>query len=392
MNKKVLILLSLIVFLLSAGVSYVAFAKQPVSPAQQPTTTAVSSKLGKVTNNYQALEFNPNAPKTEACPLTGVKYGSDQATWWRAHRPMGIMIENSLPARPQSGINAADVTYEAYAEGGITRTMNVYYCQDAGIVGPVRSARTYFLDWISEYGNNPLYVHVGGANTPGPANALGQIVQYGWNQLNDLNQFSIGYPIFYRDMNRQGHEVATEHTMYSVTSKLWNFAAQSRGLTNVDKNGVSWDTTFVPYTFTATPPVSERPSSQIISIPWSGPDYAVKWTYNPQNDLYYRDNGRVKHIDRNTHKQLTASDVIVLFMTVRRANDGYPNNEHLLYGDIGSGKAIVFENGKEIRGTWSKASRTARTILTDSNGNEITFTVGKQWFEMLPIGSEVLVQ
>jgi Protein of unknown function (DUF3048) N-terminal domain/Protein of unknown function (DUF3048) C-terminal domain len=393
MNKKILILLSGIVFLLSTGVSYYIFSQQNGSPLQMPGSTANPSKLGKVTNDYKALEFDPNQPKTETCPFTGVKYGKDQATWWSSHRPLGVMIENSAPARPQSGINAADVTYEAYAEGGITRTMNVYYCQDAGIIGPVRSARTYFLDWISEYGNNPLYTHVGGANSPGPANALGQIVTYGWNQYNDMNQFSIGFPVFYRDETRQGHEVATEHTMYSVTSQLWDYAAQNRGLTNVDKDGKSWDSTFVPYKFQDALSANERPASQVISIPWSGPDYAVTWTYHPKDNLYYRDNGGSPHMDRNTHKQLTATDVIVLFYTVTHAQDGYQGNEHLLYGTTGSGKAIVFENGKEIKGTWSKADRTSRTIISDSSGNEVTFTAGKLWYEMLPVdGNGISVQ
>lgn len=391
MNKKVLILLSVIVFLLSAWISYVVFSKQTASPEQQAATTNPSN-LGKVNNDYQALEFDPNAPKTEVCPLTGIKYGKDQETWWKSHRPMAIMIENSAPARPQSGMNAADITYEAVAEGGITRTMNVFYCQDAGIVGPVRSARTYFLDWASEYGNNPLYVHVGGANTPGPANALGQIGDYGWSQYNDMNQFSIGFPIFYRDETRQGHEVATEHTMYSVTSKLWNFAAQSRGLSNVDKSGKSWDTDFVPYKFVDAPSTSERPANQIISIPWSGSDYSVKWTYNLKDNLYYRENGGEKHMDRDTHKQLTSTTVIVLFQTEQDANDGYDQGAHQLFGTTGSGNALIFENGKEIKATWKKATRTDRTILTDSSGNEVTFTSGKQWFEVLASGSEVDVQ
>jgi len=390
MNKKVLILLSIIVFLLAAGGSYYAFSKQSSSTLQGANVNP--SKLGKVTNDYQALTFDPNAPKTEACPLTGVKYGKDQEEWWQSHRPMAVMIENEIDARPQSGINDADVTYEALAEGGITRTMDVFYCQDAGIVGPVRSARTYFLDWASEYGNNPLYVHVGGANTPGPANALGQIGDYGWNNYNDMNQFSIGFPIFYRDETRQGHEVATEHTMYSVTSKLWNFAAQSRGLSNVDKSGKAWDTSFVPYKFTNALPASERPSSQVISIPWSGPDYAVTWTYNSKDNLYYRDNGGATHIDRDTHKQLIATNVVVLFQTEKNADDGYEDGAHQLFGTTGSGDALVFENGKETKATWKKATRTDRTILTDSSGNEITFTPGKLWFEVLATGSEVDVK
>lgn len=387
MNKKVLILFSFIVFILSAGASYIVFSGHPLT---KQIGQVNPSNLGKVNNDYQALSFDPNNAKTEVCPLNGIKYGKDQKAWWESHRPLGVMIENHIDARPQSGINAADVTYEAVAEGGITRTLNVFYCQDGGIVGPVRSARTYFLDYISEYGDNPLYAHVGGANTPGPANALGQIVDYGWNQYNDLNQFSIGFPVFYRDETRLGHEAATEHTMYSVTTKLWD-VGKSRGLTNVDKNGKSWDANFIPYKFADAVPVNERPTSQVISIPWDGPDYAVTWTYNPKDNLYYRENGGQSHIDRDTHKQLTATNVIILFETEKHAMDGYENNSHMLYGTIGTGDALIFMNGKEITATWSKAGRTDRTILKDKNGNEIFFTVGKLWFEILGIGSEVTV-
>lgn len=390
MNKKILILLSIIVFIFAAGISYYFFSKQPSTPEEQTATTNTSN-LGKVNNDYEALEFDPNLPKTETCPLTGVKYGKDQEEWWSSHRPLGVMIENEIDARPQSGINAADVTYETLAEGGITRTLNIFYCQDAGIVGPVRSARTYFLDWISEYGNSPLYTHVGGANTPGPANALGQIDSYGWSNYNDMNQFSIGFPVFYRDETRQGHEVATEHTMYSVTTKLWG-VAKSRGLTNVDKNGTTWDSTFEPYKFSDSSSTSDRPASQVISIPWSGQDYSVKWTYNSKDNLYYRENGGVPHIDRDTHKQLTTSTIIILFQTQQNADDGYENNEHLLYGTTGTGDALVFENGKETKATWSKASRTDRTIINDTNGNEIVFTPGKLWYEILAVGAEVDVQ
>lgn len=389
MNKKVLILLSVIVFLLSAGASFFAFSEIPVAAQLAGTTNPAT--LGKVTNDYQALTFDPNAPKTEPCPLNGVKYGNDQKAWWQTHEPLGVMIENSSPARPQSGINAADVTYEAVAEGGITRTLNIFYCQDGGIIGPVRSARTYFLDWVSEYGNYPLYAHVGGANTSGPANALGQINDYGWGGYNDLNQFAIGFPVYYRDETRLGHEAATEHTMYSVTTKLWG-VGKTRGITNVGKDGKSWDSNFVPYKFADAASSSVRPTSQDISIPWSGPDYAVEWIYNPKDNLYYRKNGGVAHIDRDTHKQLSAADVIVMFQTERDANDGYDQGAHQLFGTTGSGNALVFMNGKETHATWKKQDRQSRTILTDGSGNEITFTAGKLWFEVVATGSEVDVK
>lgn len=378
-NKKILGMI-LVVYLLTTGVSYLVFTKSPLgqkftSPVPPPTTTSNGDVV-----------FDPNLPKTEPCPLNGELYSKQQKAWWEKHRPLGVMIENHENARPQSGINESDVTYEAVAEGGITRTLNVYYCQAPAQVGPVRSARTYFLDWISEYGDSPLYAHVGGANTPGPADALGQIDDYDWGGYNDLNQFSIGFPTFWRDYNRLGHTTATEHTMYSTTGKLWDFAAKNRDLTNVGKDQTPWTDGFTPYSFKDNAPASERGSSQAIHLEfWEGYSaYFVDWTYDKQTNLYMRKNGGAPHIDKDTGKQLAAKDIVVLYMIENHANDGYEDNAHLLYKTKGSGKAVVFMDGKQIKGTWSKDSRTERTMIYDQSGAEIKFTRGKIWFEILP--------
>jgi hypothetical protein len=384
--KKVF-LLGFIVYLLTAGISYAVFSQRPELIKQGASDTPKADG-GKVTNDYEALTFD--GPKTEACPLTGELYSKDQRAWWESHRPLGVMIENHLDARPQSGLQAADAVYEAVAEGGITRFLSVYYCQDAGIVGPVRSARTYFMDFISEYGEYPLYAHVGGANTPGPANALGQINDYGWGSYNDLSQFSIGFPTFKRDESRLGREVATEHTMYSVTSKLWE-VGEKRGLTNVDKDGVAWDENFTAYSFNETP--VKGSGSQTIDISyWNGDDYSVTWTYDPQKNVYLRTNGGVKHMDRNTKTQLHASNVVVLYMTEGRANDGYEGNAHMLYGTKGKGTATVFSGGKEISARWSKPDRQSHLAITDTSGKEVTFNPGKIWFNVQPVGDEVTVR
>lgn len=387
MNKKTFSILAVVVFLLTTSISYYFFSQSDgLGTSSSPSSTGKA----KITNDYEALTFDPDAPKTEECPLNGAKYSKDQREWWENHRPLGVMIENHQEARPQSGIYFADVVYEAVAEGGITRTLSVFYCQDAGIVGPVRSARTYFLDFISEYGNYPLYTHVGGANTPGPANALGQIVDYGWNQYNDLSQFSIGFPTFKRDESRLGHPVATEHTMYSVTSKLWD-VGKKRGLTEKDKDGDAWDDNFVKYTFKED--AKTLPAAQTISIDfWNDPNYAVEWTYNKEANNYLRSNGGEPHMDRNTKKQLSARNVVVLYMTESRANDGYEGNAHLLYGTKGTGKALVFQDGEQIIGKWKKSGREGRTIITDSTGEEVKFNRGNIWFEIQPITGDVTVQ
>lgn len=307
LKDKRILLLGFLVYVVATAASYYLF-----------NNTSLGSKLSSpvpppaVTSNGE-LVFDNSLPKTEACPLNGVLYSKQQEQWWEKHRPLGVMIENHEDARPQSGINEADVTYEAVAEGGITRTLNLFYCQAPAQVGPVRSARTYFLDFVSEYGDSPLYAHVGGANTAGPADALGQIDDYGWTNYNDMNQFSIGYPTFWRDYNRLGHDAATEHTMYSNTDKLWNFAATTRKLTNVSKDGTPWTDGFVPYTFKDDAATSDRGTSQAVHLEfWEGyRAYFVDWTFDPASNSYSRKNGGVPHIDRDTNKQLMAKTIVV---------------------------------------------------------------------------------
>ncbi|MBI2074325.1 MAG: DUF3048 domain-containing protein [Candidatus Levybacteria bacterium] len=389
-RKITIIFLTIIVYILSTGISYALFSKNPITSqvnVSSPLQSTPKDTTGRIT-------FDQNLPKTEPCPLNGVMYSSKQKQWWEQHRPLGIMIENHENARPQSGISAADVVYEAVAEGGITRFLTVFYCQDGGQVGPVRSARTYFLDFISEYGANPLYVHVGGANTPGPADALSQINDYEWGGYNDLNQFAVGFPTFWRDYNRLGQETATEHTMYSTTSKLWEYAKNQRKLTNVDSDGILWDKSFLPYSFKDDVVVSQRPEKQTINIQfWSGyKQYAVEWVYDKTKNTYLRNNGGVLHMDKDTNKTLTAKNIIVLSIKESNANDGYENNLHLLYKTKGSGKAQVFMDGNKINGTWRKDSRTSRTLIFDSSGDPIKFDRGNLWFEVLPLDGEIVVK
>nr|MBI5455728.1 DUF3048 domain-containing protein [Candidatus Levybacteria bacterium] len=380
-NKIIITLLAIGLYFVSSGASYLFLSGKVSSQG------ALNSPLPAPTAGIDGkLAFDSSLPKTQECPLNGALYSKQQEQWWLKHRPLGVMIENHENARPQSGLSNADVIYEAVAEGGITRFLAEFYCQDGGEVGPVRSARTYFLDFASEYGDSPLYTHVGGANQPGPADALSQIDTYGWAGHNDMNQFSIGFPTFWRDYDRLGHTAATEHTMYSTTQKLWDYAAKERDLTNVSKEGTPWDKGFVAYQFADDAALSARPKSQTVHLEfWTGDtNYYVDWAYDPKTNLYQRSNGGKPQIDRNVNKQLTAKNIAVLFMQERSANDGYENNVHLLYKNKGIGKAAVFQNGKRIEATWTKDSRTSRTIVKDISGKEIKFVRGLIWFEIFP--------
>lgn len=400
-EKMVLFFLGLVVYLLSAGIAYATFSFfRPGIGTQSATTPKASGKFVVPAKKYA------NLPKTEECPINGAMYSQPERALWEKRRPLGIMIENSSSARPQSGLSSADVVYEAVAEGGISRFLAVFYCQDSDIVGPVRSARTYYLDWISEYANFPLYVHVGGANQPGPADALGQIGQYGWEAYNDLNQFSIGFPTFWRDYERLGPNTPTEHTVYSAAAKLWDFAAAKRKLTNVsidDQTGkqVSWNADFTKWLFKDDAPVESRPTKFSAQFDLSGiqasyaGDYTIRWVYDHDSNSYLRFNGGKPHSDLNNNQQLLFKNIVLIFTTLGVADDGYSEDghgSHMLYGTKGSGRAKFLIDGKVIDGNWAKATRTGRTKFTDNMGAQIKFNRGQIWIEVLPIGQSLQIE
>jgi len=381
-SKLILIIGGVLVYLASAGLSYGAFrflggGDRLLSPVD------ITPGSG--------FKIDPNAPKTEACPLTGVLFSKAERQIWEQRRPLTVMVENHEESRPQSGLSKADVVYEAVAEGGITRFLAVFYCGAAAeevTIGPVRSARTYFMDFASEYGDYPLYTHVGGANIPGPANALGRIGDYGWlAKGNDLNQFSLGFPVFWRDYERIGHPVATEHTMYSTTEKLWE-VAQKRGLTNVDDEGNKWDATFSQWQFKEEAKLDER--GEVARVEFSfwenNPEYAVRWEYQKDNNNYLRFNNGQSLKDLNNDSQLQAKTVIIQLMKEKGPIDEV---KHILYTTLGSGQALIFQDGQVIEGTWIKAKRQSRTKFTDSSGKEISLNRGPIWIEIVPVGGEV---
>lgn len=345
-------------------------------------------------------EEDSGEPKTEECPINGRMMTKAQKDSWEKRRPMGIMIENHVESRPQSGLSAADVVYEAVAEGGITRFMAVYYCQDAPTVGPVRSARVYFMTLLREYGAYPLYAHVGGANCDpesgsgcangAKADALGLIRRLKWDLYNDLNQFGVPFPYFWRDYERLPG-VATEHTVYSSTAKLWDYAKSKRELTNVDEEGIAWDEEFTSWKFADEAKSSERGNVSKISLSfWNSfaNDFSVVWNYDKTKNSYYRMNAGKPHLDKNTNKQLDVKNVIIVFADESPANDGYEGG-HILYDLEGEGDALVFQNGKAIKATWEKEDPESRMKWYDEDGKEISIVRGKVFVEIQPTENKV---
>lgn len=396
MQKKSLILFA-ILYLVSAVGSYAGFKAVFKDGAVSPTGEQPGQTEDGETLLSQLLTIDPSEPKDQVCPLNGKMYTNTEKMAWEKKRPLAVMIENTPDSRPQSGMSQADVVFEAIAEGGVTRFMGLFYCdvqRNDTTLAPIRSARTYFIDYASGF-NLPLYVHVGGANVPGPTDALGQLGDYGWNGQNDLNQFSIGYPTFVRDYNRiPGKEIATEHTMVTTTEKLWEVAVE-RGWTNmspdrkVGKNviaGTDWKAGFTGWKFEEKPGETGTVNKMSFEF-WTGySDYGVSWDFDPATKTYLRTHGGEKHLDMNNDKQIAAANVIVLLTTEKG-----PINEkkHMLYTTTGTGDALLFKNGQAIEVTWSKKTRTDELQFKDAKGKDIELARGLTWISIVSDDTKV---
>jgi len=402
MNKKIL-LFTLGVYLASTILSYGAFSFfantgfiKDILISDGSRKTAGDLVEEEKTKLALLLEIDPSEPKDQECPLNGKLFTRMEMQAWSKKRPLAIMIENHPESRPHSGLSDADVVFEAMSEGGVTRFMGLFYCgvqKYDTVIGPVRSARTYFVDWASGF-NYPLYVHVGGANLAGPADALGQIADYGWNLENDMNQFSIGYPTFVRNANRVDHDVATEHTMETTTEALWKVAAK-RDWTNIAPKrtigrktvgGDDWNETYKGWSFQDSVP--EAGDVKDISYEfWKGwSDYGVEWQYVPETNAYKRNLAGQPHVDLNNDKQIEASNVIVLLTTEKGPIDEL---KHMLYTTTGTGNALIFKNGEVVKATWTKKTRESELTFTDRKGDPIEFARGLTWISVVDTSTDI---
>lgn len=389
-SKKFMVVLSYVgLYLISAGAALALFSYLKGNP----NLNLVSGSL-----QDQRSKINTDLPRTEVCPINGKMYTTVERNIWETRRPVTAIIENHADSRPQTGLSRADVVYEAVAEGGITRFLAVFYCGAAAEdvrIAPVRSARVYFINWASEYGEYPVFMHVGGANdfggfgtTAREAQALELLESIGWRapKGNDLDTtYDSGFPVFWRDYERLDRPSATEHTMTASLDEAYD-EAEKRGFT-YKYEGEAWEENFESWQFEDGNPSSSPDATNISFGFWeSYPDYDVKWNYDRDTNSYLRSNGGEDYIDLATGEQLSAKNVVVQFVDERGPVD---INKHMIYTTTGEGDALIFKNGEVIEGTWEKDSRSDRTVFYDEDGREIKFVRGEIWIEAVPDGNDV---
>jgi len=296
----------------------------------------------------------PIPSKTVASTLSGLQV--DPST---NLRPVtAVMIENSTDARPQSGLSQASVVFEAIAEGGITRFLALYQDTAPASIGPIRSARPYYIQW--ELGFDAAYAHVGGS-----PEALTDIKAWG---VRDLDQFANG-----GSYQRITSRIAP-HNVYTSIAAL-NQLEASKGYTS---------STFTGFSRKKEAP-SKKPTAKSIDLNLSGTLYNVHYDYIAASNSYNRTEGGAPHIDANGNIQISPKVVIAMVMPYSLEADDH----HSQYGTIGSGPVYVYQDGTVTPGQWTKTSNTSQFVFTDATGKKLPLNPGQTWLTAVGSASDV---
>ena len=297
-------------------------------------------------------------------------------------RPVfGVMVENHDPdARPQSGIDQAGVVFEAIAEGGITRFLTLYQDTQPDYIGPVRSARPYYLQWCM--GFDCAYAHAGGS-----PEALADIRSWGTKDLNDTPG------TFWRIPSRYA-----PHNLYTSIPKLTELAA-SKGYNTASFTGFARKkeqaykapaaaTTTQTTTKKAAAPTDARTAASSIDFNISSGAYNAHFDYDAASNAYKRSQGGEAHMvvdGAGNQAQITSKVVIAIITSFGTASD-----KHSQYGVTGSGQAFVFQDGTVTTGTWSKDDTKTPLLFKDASGKPLPLNPGQTWITALS-GTDRLV-
>ena len=332
----------------------------PPPPASTTTTTSAPA-----TTTTTIKKVIPRRPVPIVAPFTGLS-----ATRAETRRPAVVVkIDNLQEALPQTGPNQADIVYEEMVEGGLTRLAAVFQSDYPRTVGPVRSGRLTD-EGIADDLAHPVLAYAG-------ANALFQ-PQLAAQPVTDVDD-DTNPSLFVRNNAQQA-----PHNLYTDIA----------GLAALDK--------------AHTPPAalwSFRPSGSrfagrgvapAVSATVFFPAATAQWTWSSKHRVWLRTQNLAADLDSHG-SQLSASNVIIQFIpyatTAYVTGEGAGADGAPIPGGefVGSGPAWYLSGGAVVKGTWSRASLTARTVYKDSAGAAIQLQPGRTWVELPETGTTVVV-
>ena len=317
------------------------------STTEQATTTEAPTTTEAATTTTE--------PAGPVYPLTGLPVTDPAA----AERPaMVVKIDNNKSARPQSGLNEADIVFEEIVEVQ-TRFAAVFHSTGSDPVGPIRSGRTQDIDLLGSF-DRPLFVWSGGNR-----NVTRAIEE---SDLVDLSA--------QKNMNYQGggffryDQRSSPHNLYAQTSMLWTLAPA--------------DAAAPPQQFEYLGADEEAAGDSASGATGDMDGLAVDWAWDAASGLYSRSSAGVPHLDAVSGGQVTTANVVVMEVVYRPSPADARSPEAQT---IGSGTALVFTGGKVVTGTWTRTDRLSPVVLTDASGEPILLTPGRTWVELARAGT-----
>ncbi|MCM8710694.1 DUF3048 domain-containing protein [Clostridium sp. SYSU_GA19001] len=345
----VIILLSLTLSV-SAGCS-----KIKKNLIQVPSKSNSETEPAAPVNNFIK---EPNKKQAEFfAPFTGEEV--DEKTYNNV--PFMAIIENSKDARPQSGLVDADIVYETMAEGGIPRTIAIFQKNSPEKIGPIRSARSYFLNLSREY--NLAFAHCGASDE------ADEMIQK--NKLMSLNEFA--YTGFYwRERDRKA-----PHNLYTSADRIRD-AIVSRKYNKPVNVKFSFDKSFWNnnQNFKTAININLKLSKY----------YSTSYTY--KDGKYYKSMNGTASLNKEDARPLAFTNIVIQATSIKQKKDSILVDITL----TGQGDGYVISNGKYIKMKWSKKDLNSQTILTDENGTKIPLNPGNTWWNIIDKSDIVEIQ
>lgn len=278
-----------------------------------------------------------------------------------------VMVENSAEAWPLSGLSQARLVFEAHVEGSIPRLMAIFDDkQEVDIIGPVRSARPYYLDWAR--GLKAMYVHVGGS-----PQALNEIKR---SEIESLNQF------FWSRYFWRAPERYAPHNVYTST-ELLREGYQAREYDLTEK--ITWEYAFENE---QTDDAGQAPPVTEITVPFSTQVslYDATWQYDEDLNSYQRLQGGKVQEDREGDK-IYAKNIVAMYAQVEVID----NVGRRFVDTIGKGKAVLFKDGQRFDVIWQKNNKD-ELLNFFIDEDPVKFNPGSTWIEVIPLSTDIVVE
>ena len=283
-------------------------------------------------------------------------------------RPIAVMIDNNINAMPQAGLLEADIIYEIIVEGGESRLMLILQDKDLDKIGPIRSARHYFLDYALE--NDAIYVHYGWS-----PQAQADITSLGVDNINGIYESEDS---FWRVDDKYA-----PHNAVTSTKNILEIADRKGYRVDKEKENV------LNYVVDEVN-LEDGEIANTVTIPYSSGN-VVKYEYDEDLKEYVRYSRGEKQVDWDTEKTVTTKNIIIEKARNTTLNDGSGKGRQTL-DNIKELDGYYITNGKAIKITCDKTTRSGQTVYKDLDGNEIDVNDGKTFIQICPLDAEITIE